>query len=276
MGLGKTPGKSAGESGCRLLPLQEELLRHAGHPGSPPEGQGTMKLPKCQTIPAERGFGAQATAPGRELRASGEAAGPAWVPQGCGTAPSRPLPPVVGACGALGHAGEISAAPSELPAARDPAGAALPRPPGAERGQTTNCQGNGAEEETHLVSSLQLGVELTEDLLQLLPDHVGENIQTPSAKATPPSAASPVLSPSHRAAGGSQGTGLCIFTPPASPELPQNSEAESCSWIRALLTPSPSCQSPGAAVAGCAALLPASAEQHRGHPTPCAEHISVM
>lgn len=190
MGLGKTPGKSTGESGCRLLPLQEELLRHAGHPGSPPEGQGTMKLPKCQTILAERGFGAQATAPGRELRASGEAAGPTWVPRGCGTAPSRPLPPVVGARGALGHAGEISAAPSELPAARDPAGAALPRPPGAERGQTTNCQGNGAEEETHLVSSLQLGVELTEDLLQLLPDHVGENIQTPSAKATPPSAAS--------------------------------------------------------------------------------------
>lgn len=94
MGLGKTPGKSAGESGCRLLPLQEELLRHAGHPGSPPEGQGTMKLSKCQTIPAEGGFGAQATAPGRELRASGEAAGPTWVPWGCGTAPNQPLPPV--------------------------------------------------------------------------------------------------------------------------------------------------------------------------------------
>lgn len=53
VGLGKAPGKSAGASGCRLLPLQEELLRHAGHPGSPPEGQGRTKLSKRQTIPAE-------------------------------------------------------------------------------------------------------------------------------------------------------------------------------------------------------------------------------
>lgn len=40
-----------------------------------------------------------------------------------------------------------------------------------------------AEEETHLISSLQLGVELAEDLLQLFPDHVGENIQASPAKA---------------------------------------------------------------------------------------------
>ena len=31
---------------------------------------------------------------------------------------------------------------------------------------------------THLISSLQFGVKLTEDLLQLLTDHVGQHVQT--------------------------------------------------------------------------------------------------
>lgn len=42
-----------------------------------------------------------------------------------------------------------------------------------------------AEEETHFISSLQLGVKLAEDLLQLFPDHIGENIQASPAKARP-------------------------------------------------------------------------------------------
>lgn len=52
---------------------------------------------------------------------------------------------------------------------------------------TGTCHSNllGAEEEPHLISSLQLGVKLAEDLLQLFPDHVGENIQASPAKGRP-------------------------------------------------------------------------------------------
>lgn len=47
------------------------------------------------------------------------------------------------------------------------------------------CHSNllGAEEEPHLISSLQLRVKLAEDLLQLFPDHVGKDIQASPAKA---------------------------------------------------------------------------------------------
>lgn len=146
--------------------------------------------------------------------------------------------------------------------------AALPRPPGAERGQTTNCYGNGAEEETHLVSSLQLGVELTEDLLQLLPDHIGENIQAPSAKATPPSATSRQPRSTARAQ-----PGTVPVTPSCSGWLQGAARGQGSTFshplhpeIQTLLTLSPFCQSPRAATAGSAVLLPASAEQHLGQP----------
>ena len=48
---------------------------------------------------------------------------------------------------------------------------------------------------THLVGSLQLGVELAEDLLQLLPDHVGKDIQPPPVKAMLPLVSSRQHSP---------------------------------------------------------------------------------
>lgn len=57
---------------------------------------------------------------------------------------------------------------------------------------------------THLIGSLQLGVKLAEDLLQLLPDHVGKDVQAPSVKATPPSVSSrqhSPLPPNQRARG---------------------------------------------------------------------------
>lgn len=62
---------------------------------------------------------------------------------------------------------------------------------------TGNSNPLQAEEETHLISSLQLGVELAEDLLQLFPDHVGENIQTSPAKTKPLLAISSTSLPSR-------------------------------------------------------------------------------